>query len=101
MKKYYNNILFIFIYRILVLCLWFFLGLLLHSLIEYPILLFFIKDFKFYSLGLDYQQWQLLHIIFSLLIIVFSTVAGLYFGQVWYEFVYKIHHGNIRKLVSK
>ncbi|MFA5880218.1 MAG: hypothetical protein WC860_08655 [Candidatus Margulisiibacteriota bacterium] len=101
MVVYYKQEWFKFIYRISVLILWFLLGMFLQTLVEYPIIIFLTKDFQLYSLGLSYNQWQLLHIIVAFLIIIFSTVAGLYFGLIWYEYVYEIHHGKIRKLVSK
>ncbi len=85
-----------FIYLIASLLVWLLLGMLVHWLLEMPILYFLSLDFERYSFGFSYNQLLALHTVFTLVIILASISSGIYFGLRWYDKVYR-HRARAKK----
>ncbi len=92
---YYKKVWFKALYIFLTTILFILVGILLHWLLEYPVLYFLTKDFNSYSLGMSLSGWLGLHNIFSLLILLVAIFAGIYFGLDWYD---KIYLAKMKKL---
>lgn len=83
-----------FIYFYLAVVLWLLVGMLVHWILEWPVLYYLTKDFYTYSLGLAYDSWVAIHNIFSFILLVTSALAGVYFGLKWYDYIYVQKHSR-------
>lgn len=95
MKKYYLQNWFKVVYLASAIIFWLGLGVICHALIEYPLLFFLTKNFTLYSMGISYDAWLSLHTVFSFLVLCFSLSAGIYFGLIWYDYIYIKYEGRI------
>ncbi len=90
-----------FVYLMASLVAWFLLGILVHWLLEMPILYFLSLDFERYSFGFSYNQLLALHTVFTLVIILASISSGIYFGLKWYDKVYQRSPQIKKKRISR
>jgi len=75
------------------------LGFLLHAFLEIFMIDFLLKDFKIYSIGFSWQSWYLIYHIGTVVMLIFSVVAGYFVGQRWWRLIYveKKYRGFWRK----
>ncbi|GEM_PF-3356146 len=101
MKKYYLQSWFKLIYLLAAVLFWLGLGVIFHALAEFPVLYFLTKDFTKFSLGFSYEIWLAIHSVFSIIVLISSLIAGIYFGLQWYDFIYIKYEGKFSQLVKK
>jgi len=93
-KRYYTQTWFKLLYLLTVIVLWLFVGVIVHWLLEMPVLYFLTKDFETYSLGLSYDSWQAIHNFFTFILLVASVFVGMDLGHRWYNYVYIERRGR-------
>lgn len=83
------------LYRILVIALSVIIGVLVHAAVEIPIISLLVHDFPRYNLGLTWQQWYLVHNVWSIVTFVGGALFGLWLGARWWQLVYiKLKRGK-------
>ncbi len=77
-----------YVYLALSILLWVLIGMIIHFLLEMPVLYFLGSDYHKYSLGQSFSQWMGLHTFMTVIVWLASIVWGVYFGLYWYERIY-------------
>jgi hypothetical protein len=63
---------------------------LLHALIEIWYINLLLKDFPKYGLGLNWNQWLMIHHALSLILVAVGAVWGFYEGRFWWRHLYEL-----------
>jgi len=64
------------------------LSLILHAVIEISLVSLLTKDFNTYGLGLNWQNWFLIHSIGTFVLAFLGLVAGYFVGKRWWKIIY-------------
>lgn len=70
------------------------LSFLVHAGIEIPVIKLLINDFETYGLGLSWQQWYVLHHIFSAVTLLLGVTLGYWQGMYWWKRIYDKTHAR-------
>lgn len=76
------------LYRSLFLLFALIMSLLLHALIEWPVLTFITSDFERHSQSLIWQHWELIHRTFSIVLWALGAGLGYYYGRYFWYVLY-------------
>lgn len=61
---------------------------LVHAAIEIPIINFLVSDFDRYSLGLSWAQWQMVHDVGTVVLLILGIIVGYIQGKYWWQVIY-------------
>lgn len=79
--------------KILYIFLWVILGLMfsiiIHAMIEIPIIYILISDFKKYSLGLSWADWYLIHHVGTAILTILGIFGGAWLGFIAWDKLYE------------
>ncbi len=65
------------------------LSTILHGLIEIPVILLLISDFKKYGLGLSWSDWYLTHHVGTVILFLGGIVLGIFLGFKYWKKIYE------------
>ena len=61
---------------------------LVHAGIEIPVINLLIRDFDTYSLGLTWWQWQMIHDVGTVVVLILGIIIGYWQGVYWWNIMY-------------
>src|SRR3989344_1439394 len=73
------------------------LSFLLHAIIESAVISLLTKDFERFSLGLNWEQWFVVHRVGSVILLSVGVIFGLQQGRLWWRILYVEKHFNLKK----
>ena len=68
---------------------------LIHAFVETWYIGLLVKDFPTYSFGFSWENWYLIHYLFSVILFIGGALFGFWQGKFWWH---KIYEENIRNL---
>ena len=69
----------------------------LHAIIESAVISLLTKDFERFSLGLNWEQWFVVHRVGSVILLSVGVIFGLQQGRLWWRILYVEKHFNLKK----
>jgi len=64
------------------------LSFILHAVIEISVISLLARDFDKYSLGINWQNWFLIHGVGTFALAFLGLAAGYFVGQRWWKYIY-------------
>ena len=61
---------------------------LVHAAIEIPIINLLVSDFDRYGLGLSWAQWQMIHDVGTVVLLILGMIVGYMQGRYWWQMIY-------------
>ena len=62
---------------------------LLHAIIEGAYIGLLTSDFAKYGLGLSWDDWYLIHFVFTIILFIGGVVLGFWQGKYWWKRIYE------------
>ena len=72
-------------------------GIIVHGFVELPIIALLIFDINKFGLGMTWEQWRIVHDIWSAITFIGGIVGGYLLGIMWWRIVYIEHRHWYRK----
>lgn len=75
------------------------LGIIVHGFVEIPVIALLTLDIEKFGLGMTWEQWYVIHTLWSFATFIGGLVGGYFLGVTWWRIVYiERRHWRMRNM---